>query len=332
MDKQPQATISDILPGFIEYMSVERRFSRSTIAKYRANVGWFVRDVGNLAIRDIRLEHFVALKSRMDARGAREARMASLIFAMKSLLVYARDVLGIQVVDIRKIRARRSPRREVMYLSSDEIQQFVAAIPLQALWTQQPRVSGYCFRALVEMLLTSGMRISEALGLDRSSVDYAKREAVIIGKGNKQRTVFFTEVALEWLRQYLALRKDSNPALFVTGTGRRLQVSQAEAMCRRISRRAQLEKHVTPHMLRHTAATRLLQNGCPIGFIKEVLGHERLETTCRFYLGVLDKADTKKAFQTYMRYDNDRTSHATGQGSGGELPIATSSATATLGT
>jgi site-specific recombinase XerD len=311
-------------------MSVERRFSPATISKYQDNVGWFVRDVGNLPLADIRLEHFIALKSRMDARGAREARVASLIFAMKSLLTYAQDVLGIPVMDLRRIRTPRSPRRQVLYLSSEEIRRFLGAIPLQVFWTQQPRTSGYCFRALVEVLLTSAMRISEALAMDRQSIDFAKREAVIVGKGNKQRTAFFTEGALEWLRRYLDIRKDSNPALFATGTGHLLKVSSAEAMFRRTSKRAGLEKHVTPHMLRHTAATRLLHNGCPIGFIKEVLGHERLETTCRFYLGVLDKADTQTAFTRYMNYDLNETTAGTQQGSDGDLSIAPSCGSTTL--
>jgi site-specific recombinase XerD len=305
-------------------MSVERRFSPTTISKYQDNVRWFVRDVGNLPLADIRLEHFIALKSRMDARGAREARVASLIFAMKSLLTYARDILGIPVMDVRRIRAPRSPRRQVLYLSNEEIKRFQGAIPLQAFWTQQPRTRGYCFRALVETLLTSAMRISEALGMDRGSIDFAKGEAVIVGKGNKQRTVFFTEGALEWLRRYLDIRKDSSPALFATSTGQRLKVFSAEAMFRRTSKRAGLDKHVSPHMLRHTAATRLLHNGCPIGFIKEVLGHERLETTCRFYLGVLDKADTKKAFTKYMDYDLEERPGGTEQGSGSDLSIAPS--------
>jgi site-specific recombinase XerD len=64
-----------------------------------------------------------------------------------------------------------------------------------------------------------------------------------------------------------------------------------------------LGKRVTPHILRHTAATNLLQRGCPIGHIKEILGHQNLETTCRFYLGQLTKAEVRRAFDTYMQYE-----------------------------
>src|SRR5712691_11478595 len=73
-------------------------------------------------------------------------------------------------------------------------------------------------------------------------------------------------------------------------------------MFRRNTKWAVLEKRVTPHMIRHTTATNLLRNGCPIGFIKEILGHENLETTCRYYLGILNKKDVKFAHETYTEF------------------------------
>ncbi len=137
------------------------------------------------------------------------------------------------------------------------------------------------------------------------SVDLSKGEAVIIGKGNKQRTVFFTERALTWINRYLALRDDTTQPLFTCTNGRRLRVGNVQAMFRRTNAPLlkRLGKRVTPHILRHTAATNLLQRGCPIGHIKEILGHQNLETTCRFYLGQLTKAEVRRAFDAYMHYE-----------------------------
>ena len=238
----------------------------------------------------------------MQARGARESRTASVICSLKGLLSYASEVLKVPVMDLGSIRVPRIPHREVTYLTDEELGRFISAIPLSTSW-EQPRLSGFCFRALVETLAASGMRISEALSLDWDGIDFGAREARIVGKGNKERSVFFTERALDWIRQYIEMRQDSGPALFATFRGDRMGVSSVEAMFRRISRQAKLGKRVTPHTLRHTAATNLLNKGCPIGFIKEVLGHQKLETTCQFYLGVAKKADVKKAFETYMTYD-----------------------------
>lgn len=259
---------------------------------------FFLKEMGDVEISSIELRHFISLKARMGNRGAGASRIASIIVGMKCLLQYAREVLGLRVMDLTAVRAPKAAIREVTYLTQEELAQFVAAIRLQN-WMGEPRVSAFCFRALVETLLATGMRISEALALDRTSIDRTAKEAVIVGKGNKQRTVFFTDRALEWLEKYLALRKDSNPALFLTARSTRLTADTVGRSFGRVRTWARLDKHVTPHTLRHTTATNLLANGCPIGFIREVLGHQRLETTCRYYLGILSRADTKKAHEKY---------------------------------
>jgi len=207
-------------------------------------------------------------------------------------------------MNVELIRAPGAPRRQVVYLTPDEYSEFVEAIPLYTGFGRQRR-SQFCFRALVETLAATGMRISEALSLNVDSIDLSKGETVVIGKGNKQRTVFFTERALTWIKRYLALRSDGNEPLFTGGNGRRLLVTSVHAMFERTNARvlARTGKRVTPHILRHTAATNLLQRGCPIGHIKEILGHQNLETTCRFYLGQLTKAEVRKAFDAYMHYE-----------------------------
>ena len=81
-----------------------------------------------------------------------------------------------------------------------------------------------------------------------------------------------------------------------------MEKGSVAAACRRNACWADLEKPVSPHMLRHTMATNLLRNGCPLGYIKEMLGHEKLETTCRFYLGMLDTVGMKEAHRAYLSY------------------------------
>lgn len=157
------------------------------------------------------------------------------------------------------------------------------------------------FRTLVEVLLGTGMRISEALSLNRDSIDFEKKEAKIIGKGNKERTVFFNERCLEWVKRWLEVREDDHPALFITQSGTRWSKDDIEWLFRRYAQKAGLTKKVTPHILRHTMATNLLFNGCPVSHVKEILGHERLETTCRYYLG-LDKSKAKEAHEKFLNY------------------------------
>ena len=147
------------------------------------------------------------------------------------------------------------------------------------------------------------MRIGEALSLNRADIDFERKEARVIGKGDKERMVFFTARSLFWLKRYLELRTDQTLALFVSQDGEarlsRVDIWRPFAKYRRL---AGLNKPVRPHLLRHTAATQLLFNGCPVSHIKDILGHTRLETTCRYYIG-LDKRAAKMAHEKYMVYD-----------------------------
>lgn len=155
------------------------------------------------------------------------------------------------------------------------------------------------------MLLGTGMRITEALSLKRSAVNFDTGEARIIGKRNKERTVFFSPRAMAWVKEYTNHRKDTAEWLFVLPNGKRPDHITVANWFRKARARSGLLKNVTPHILRHTMATTLLFNGCPIGFIKEILGHDNLETTCQYYLGV-DKKAAKEAHRKYSIFRRHR--------------------------
>src|SRR6266446_2327564 len=234
MTTSPPLTLSALLPGFVAYLSSERRFSVGTVYTYRENIRWIIRHRGDTAVADIDFQWIVNLKSHLISNGASSSRVAGVTYALKNALIFARDVLSEPVMNVALIRAPGAPRRQVVYLTTDEYNNFAEAIPLYTGFGRQ-RLSQFCFRALVETLAATGMRISEALSLNIDSVDLSKGEAVIIGKGNKQRTVFFTERAVTWINRYLVLRNDGNQPLFAGRNGRRLQTSNVQTMFRRTS-------------------------------------------------------------------------------------------------
>jgi site-specific recombinase XerD len=242
------------------------------------------------------------LKSRMDEREHSVSRQVSILAAFKRLLVYCREYEHWPILSPGEITLPSRPRpKRVLYLTAEEVARFTARIPLK---TARGDIhhDGLRFRALVEALLGSAMRISELLSLDRSQIDFAAREATIVGKGNKERVVFFSARAIEWLNRYLASRTDRHPALFVTrGGSDRLKQPDIWRPFGRYRKLSGVLKPVTPHLLRHTAATQLLFNGCPVGHIADILGHEHLETTCRYYLG-LDIRAAKAAHQKFLVY------------------------------
>ncbi len=304
--------ISEILPAFLEHIKVEDSRAPGTLVRYRNHIQRFIQAVGDCHVQDITSEHISLVKRRMLDQRLSPATMAAVLSCLRTFLHYLKDVHGLPVYDPENVRRPRVPTREVEYLSKEETQRFFAAIPTHTF-------TGVRDRALTELLYASGMRISEALSLDRKQIDWELNEARIIGKGRKPRKVYFSPQALGWVRHSLQYRNDDHPALFVAysdGNVHRLDPHGTWRRFRRYAIRAGLGKRVYPHMLRHTMATTLLANGCPIGHIRALLGHEHLTTTCKYYLGIISDAEVKAAHRKFLFYDLDDEEKTDGKGRG----------------
>lgn len=290
--------------SFLVWAQAELRFTKESVEKYRATLVLIERQLDGRSVETFTKDDLLRLKARFVERRFADTYLASTLLILRRYLSYLRDELSKGELDPSEIHPPKRRRREVNYLSVDEVERLVASIKLRNS-DGSPSVSGLRFRALVEMLLGSALRITELLSINRGQIDLAKREAKIVGKGGYERTAFFTARALRALDQYLAERVDSHEALFVKvdGSGR-LKRSDIWRFFSRHRKLAAIKKPVHPHILRHTAATMLLFNGCSIGHIKEILGHARLETTCRYYLGV-DHRAAKEAHTRYLVYHPD---------------------------
>jgi integrase/recombinase XerD len=297
----PYPTISSVVPSFCSSARADQSLRPASIEKYREASALFVRTVGDLPVDQITVETIRQLKQQLLERGSGPSHINSLIYAIRKILQHCRDSLGLDLPDLA-VRTMKIPRRAVTHLTADELDRFVSAIRVHRR-NGTLNIPALCFRTLVEVLAGSGMRISEALALDVPTIDWGSHEARIVGKGGKERKVFFSERAIRWMKRYLENRSDRQVPLFVSARfGRRLAQHEAQRMCRVTARRCGLQKKVTLHVLRHTFATTLLRNGCPIGHIQGLLGHERLETTCRYYLGLLSESDLKKAHERFLEW------------------------------
>lgn len=151
-------------------------------------------------------------------------------------------------------------------------------------------------KAIIAFLGATGCRISEAMELDRDSVDLMGLECVVHGKGNKERVVFLDAVTGMILREYLDERKDDEKALFIGQRGKRMTPGGVRAMLKRLEVMAGVE-HVHPHKFRRTLATTLTRHGMPIQEVASILGHEKLDTTMEYV--VEDKENTKNSYKRY---------------------------------
>ena len=287
--------MSERIEDFLEYSRYELNFSPVTIIKYRDSLRSMIKDLGDKSVEQYEVQEFVKMKRLMMDRGLSEARISGVVYAVRSFLLYCKSFLKLEVLEPKQIRPRKRFKREVIFLTKEEIEAFINTINIK-------RWNGLRFRTLVEVLLGTGMRIGEVLSLNRKTIIWEKREAKIIGKGNKERTVFFTKRSLEWITKYLERRNDTHEAIFVTKAPiNRLAVADVWRFFDRHRKLAKIDKKLTPHILRHTVATNLVFNGCPIVHVKEILGHERLDTTCKYYLGV-DKEKAKKAHKQFLNF------------------------------
>ena len=293
-----ERTVKNTTEEFLGWLQVERRFAQSSVISYRSRLKCFIRDVGDVPIEKFTMEHIFKLKQILHQRNNSEVFMGVALACIKGLLLYCKNQLSTPLrFNPAEITIPKRPRREVVFLTSEEIQRFRDSIDIKPLY-------GLRFRTLVEVLLGTGMRISEALSLNCDSIDFKTRECLVIGKGSKQRAIFFTEESIFWIQQYIARRIDKNPALFVT-TGEKPRRLRNQDLTRYFKRQrliAGINKKVTPHCLRHCFATHLAMNGAPFTEIKTLCGHSRLETTITYYIGITDKAKAKQAHEQYLHY------------------------------
>jgi integrase/recombinase XerD len=290
--------ISEVSEEFLMWLQVEKRFAKSSIVSYRSRLKCFIRDVGDIELEEFTMEHIYKLKQILHQRENSEVFMGVCLACLRGLLKYYRDRYSAPLqINPDQITIPKRPRREVVFLTSEEIQRFRDSINTKASY-------GLRFRVLVEVLLGTGMRISEALSLNRQSIDFSKKEARVIGKGNKERVIFFTDDALFWIDQYLGRRTDKHEAIFIT-TGTSPQRLKNQDLTRYFKRQrmiAGINKRITPHCLRHCFASHLVFNNCPFSEIKTLMGHERLDTTIRYYVGLTDSEKAREAHAKYLKY------------------------------
>jgi len=303
--QETNLTVRQALEPFLIYGRVERQYAAETQDKIKECFrAWLLPHFGDLQLISIKPIHALSFRQAMAAANLSIARQYGLLMTLKLFLRFCRTVLEINCLDPATLKLPRRKNPHVQYLTNAEIQAIRREIDAS-------RVLGLRLRALFETLLATGMRISEAISLNRDSIHPQSREAVIIGKGARIRTVFFNENALKWINKYLSCRTDSNPALFVTSgdNPRRVRRGDIPRFFKAVGRLAGIEKNVTPHLLRHTFCTNLRNNGADISLIKELAGHQDIQTTARYYL-CADKKILRDAVSKYLNYTEPKMSAA----------------------
>lgn len=272
----------DYFDSFFEYLS-EEGSSAKTMQNYR----FFIQNVIYPTVGHIQLHKFtLADISRIKSKG-REHGIYGEVRAVSVFRVFFRFLYlrGIAIpFDYRDIQLPKQPRRtRVEYLSAEELDMVRNSFDVNT-------IAGLRTRALVELLLDTGMRIAEAVSLNKDDIDWERKEILVVNakrKYNKheKELVYFTDRSARWLKLYLARRRDTLSALFVSGRGRLLPVTSRNYI-RKCVKDLPINKKVCHHIFRRTFATTLIQHDVDIKSVQTLLRHSDPQVTLRHYLGV----------------------------------------------
>lgn len=275
----------ELIQGFIGYLSVEKGYSDATIRSYGTDLDQFEQ---YLKARKRSLEKPGRI-TRDQVRGfladmhRRQISKASMGRKLSSLRAYFKYLLRHKVISKDPMAGIRNPKQEKRHPQVLNVDQAISVMEVAL----EPDPEGLRDIALAEVLYGSGLRISEAIGLDLNDLD--SDVIRVLGKGSKERIVPLSEAAMVRIRRYLEQRhafiKDdySEQALFLSvRAGKRLDRRQANRIIAKLGRLAGLPKDLHPHMLRHSFATHMLEAGADLRSVQELLGHENLTTTQRY--------------------------------------------------
>ncbi len=285
---------SDYLAEFLDYMEIERGRSLKTIENYSLYLNRFYEFAGDIRVAKIDINLVSKWRQWLnrykgdDGRAVNKATQNYHLIALRSFLKYMarRDI---KTLAAEKIELATSKRPQVSFLDTKEVMALFDA-------TDSSNIVGLRDRAILELLFSTGLRVSELVKLNRANINLDKGEFSIRGKGQKDRPVYISNSAKDALHAYLKSRTDSFEALFVQATGRknnsdasisRLTPRTIQRIVERYRIKAGITKHVTPHTLRHSFATDLLGNGADLRSVQSLLGHANIATT-QIYTHVTD--------------------------------------------
>lgn len=283
---EDQPTLTDYVSTFIAAKRVEG-CSDKTLRYYESTLH-NVLFVVNKAINEITTDDLrVYLDDYQRKSGASKTTIDNIRRILSSFFSWLEDEDYIVKSPVRRIHKVKTCKT-VKETYSDE------ALELM-------RDNSGCVRdlAIIDILASTGMRVGELVKLNKEDIDFQERECVVLGKGNKQRKVYFDARTKIHLQNYLLSRNDNNEALFVSlqRPHNRLQISGVEIRLRELGQRLDIHK-VHPHKFRRTLATMAIDKGMPIEQVQQLLGHESVDTTLQY--AMVNQANVKQAHHKYL--------------------------------
>ena len=259
---------------FIRYLEIEKNYSKYTILNYRLDLEDFNKFLGDSALEKIDylvLRKYLAILKEKNLKNRTVGRRLSTLRSFFKFLIREGYLKN------NPIASLSSPKQEKplpLFLTEEEVTKLIEAV--------QPKDErGFRDRAVIETFYSTGIRVGELVGLNIEDIDFIGGVAKVMGKGKKERIVPIGEIALSAIRAYLESRKKEQEvdALFLNKSGKRITDRGVRNIIDKYIRIASIKQGVSPHTLRHSFATHLLNRGADLRSVQELLGHVNLSTT-----------------------------------------------------
>ena len=293
-------TLNELVEEFLLYLSAVRNVSENTVAGYRNDLTQLQSLLTpEIDVKTVTKENLLLCIGELSRQKRAAASINRFISAFRTLFSYARKFEYIEKDPALEIKTVKQPKKVPNYMTQAEVQQLCnQPAENELLWQKRDM-------AVLAMLYSSGCRISELRNLKLSDFTDGGHAAIVTGKGNKQRKVYFADKARECLAEYLKDRErvlaENNVAektdqLFISQKGKPISVNGLRYIITRYSGVEGTNHHINPHAFRHTFATTLLSNGADVRLVQEMLGHSSISTTQRY-----THITTEKLIETYNK-------------------------------
>lgn len=258
---------------FLFFLKVELNYSELTIKSYQLDLTDFFRFIESKKVNYLTItNHDVrGYLKYLDSCNLKNSTISRRISTLRTFYNYLVDENIVENNVFHNVKNPKLEKKLPNYLNYNEMEELLESIDIST-------TEGLEKRLLIEMFYSTGCRVSEMINVKISDIDFTNKTIRIMGKGSKERIVYFGDYASKYLDNYLSKVK-CNKYLFTNKKGEKLTVNEVEQIVKDIMKHISIKTHVTPHTLRHTFATHLLNNGADIKTVQELLGHANLSTT-----------------------------------------------------
>ena len=266
--------MTEYLKKYEEYLKYELNYSENTIKQYLMNLDKYLRflNINKISYQNITKDDVMKFLKKLDEENLSKRSIANILSALRTFYNFLLDEKIITSNIFKQIHNPKLEKKLPNFLSYEQTRQILDSINTET-------ELDYRNKLIIEMFYATGIRVSELVNIKISDINKNDKSIIILGKGKKERIVYFGDYAKIALENYLNIRSINSEYLFLNKDGNKISIRGVEKIVDKLTSMAAIKNNVTPHTFRHTFATHLLNNGADIKSVQELLGHSSLNTT-----------------------------------------------------